>query len=281
MKELRKITQEELNVILENHKHWLITLGMKGNYADLSYTDLTGSDLREANLKDADLSCACLNCANLEGVNLRHANLSGANLYGANLAGTNLYGANLYGTNLSGANLSYAYLPHADLIRADLRGADLVRADLTGAILIGANLGGADLSGSNLTFVSLAYTDLTKATLTDVKNFPDIPMACPEAGSFIGWKRADGYIVKLEIPEDAKRSSGTGEKCRCSKARVLSIENKDGTPSGVSEVRSDFDTVFIYKVGETVIVDDFDDNRFNECAPGIHFFMNRNSAVVY
>ena len=256
MKELRKITQEELNVILENHKHWLITLGMKGNYADLSYTDLTGSDLREANLRDA--------------------NLTGANLIDADLSDANLPWAKFVGANLSGARFG-----NANLRCADLRCADLVRADLTGANLIGANLRGADLSGSNLTFVSLAYTDLTKANLTDIKNFPNIPMACPESGSFIGWKTAGGYIVKLEIPEDAKRSSGTGEKCRCSKARVLSIENIDGTHAGVSEVCSDYDENFIYRVGETVTVDDFDDNRFNECAPGIHFFMNRYSAVVY
>ena len=270
MKELRKITQEELNVILENHKHWLITLGMKGNYADLSYTDLTGSDLREANLKDADLSCACLNCANLEGVNLRHANLSGANLYGANLAGTNLYGANLYGTNLSGANLSYAYLPHADLIRANLKRATLFRTNLHGANLTCADLEGVDLGAANF----------AKINLSNVKNL-NIPLACPSEGSFIGWKRAGEYIVKLEIPADAKRSSGTGIKCRCDKAKVLAIENRDGTSTDVTEVCSEYDPDFWYRIGETVTVDYFDNNRFNECAPGIHFFMNRDDAVFY
>ena len=204
------------------------------------------------------------------------ADLSYTDLEGADLRCVNLYRANLRHACLSGARFG-----NADLRCADLRCADLVRADLTGAILIGANLGGADLSGSNLTFVSLAYTDLTKANLTDVKNFPNIPMACPESGSFTGWKRACGYIVKLEIPEDAKRSSGTGEKCRCSKAKVLSIENKDGTSSGVSEVRSDYDENFIYRIGEIVTVDDFDDNRFNECAPGIHLYMNKSFATGY
>ena len=38
---------------------------------------------------------------------------------------------------------------------------------------------------------------------------------------------------------------------------------------------------FIYKVGETVTVDNFDDNRFNECAPGIHFYMDREVVEYY
>ena len=39
----------------------------------------------------------------------------------------------------------------------------------------------------------------------------------------------------------------------------------------VTGVRSDFDPNFIYRVRETVTVDDFDDNRFNECAPRYSF----------
>ena len=34
-----------------------------------------------------------------------------------------------------------------------------------------------------------------------------------------------------------------------------------------------------YKVGEIAKVDDFDDDRRNECAPGIHFFITRQEAV--
>ena len=34
-------------------------------------------------------------------------------------------------------------------------------------------------------------------------------------------------------------------------------------------------------VGKIVKVDDFDDNRFNECSTGIHFFIAREMAVKY
>ena len=249
MKELRKITQEELDMIIKKHKLWLVTYRKEGESADLSYVDLSYASLCGMYLFGANLSGANLSWTNLSGAMLAYANLSRADLRYTNLAG-----ANLKGVNLEGADLSYANLAFADLSRANLTNADLKDADLKDA-------------------------ELTNATLTDVKNFPNIPMACPSEGSFIGWKHAGNYIIKLEIPEDAKRSSGNGIQCRCNKATVLAIENKDGTSADVTEVCSDYDSDFIYKVGETVIVDNFDDNRFNECVPGIHFYMDRDSAV--
>ena len=143
----------------------------------------------------------------------------------------------------------------------------------------GTNLRGVCLAGVDLHDTNLIGANLTNADLSSVKNFPNIPMECPTEGSFIGWKHARGYIVKLEIPADAKRSSGTGMKCRCDKAKVLAIENDDGTSTDVTEVCSEYVPNFIYKVGETVTVDDFDNNRFNECAPGIHFYMDRDRAT--
>ena len=85
----------------------------------------------------------------------------------------------------------------------------------------------------------------------------------------------------MQIPKSAKRSSATTRKCRCSKAKVLSITELDGSDSGITEIRSDIDESFIYKVGETVSVSDFDENRWNECSTGIHFFITRDEAVKY
>jgi hypothetical protein len=34
-------------------------------------------------------------------------------------------------------------------------------------------------------------------------------------------------------------------------------------------------------VGETIEVKDFDDDRWNECSAGIHFFITRKEAVEY
>ena len=182
------------------------------------------------------------------GADLRDANLRNANLCDADLCDANLCGANLCG---------------ADLRCADLCGANLYGADLRCADLRGANLYGADLRGANLRDAKGCY------------------LSCPTEGSFIGWKKASGHIVKLRIPEDARRSSATGHKCRCDKAYVMEIQNMDGTKATEDTVRSDHDKNFVYTVGATVEVPDFDDNRWSECAPGIHFFIDRRAAVEY
>ena len=158
---------------------------------------------------------------------------------------------------------------------ADLRGADLRNANLRGANLRGADLCGADLRGANL--CGAKNTD--KIAWNAHTAF--YPLQCPETGSFIGYKKAADKIIMLEICADAKRSSATSRKCRCSKAKVLAITNPDGSESGLSEIESDYDKDFIYRVGETVEVPDFDDNRWNECAAGIHFFITRDEAVKY
>lgn len=85
-------------------------------------------------------------------------------------------------------------------------------------------------------------------------------------------------IVELRIPADAKRLSATGRKCRANKAVVISITTLEGDPAG-NEVRSDHDKSFAYRVGETVEVQNFDENRWNECAPGIHHYITREEAV--
>ena len=161
-------------------------------------------------------------------------------------------------------------------MRADLSGADLSGADLSGADLFGANLSGANLSRANL-----SGADLSGADLSGAKNVPFIPMACPDTGPFIGFKKASGHIVMLGIPEDARRLSATGRKCRCDKAIVIRIEEMDGTTSDLTEVASDRDSSFVYKVGEMVSVPDFCEDRWKECSEGIHFFINRQEAVNY
>ena len=129
------------------------------------------------------------------------------------------------------------------------------RANLRGADLRGADLGGAKL---------------------------DWPLVCQEKGSFIGYKKCrNNLIVELEIPEDAYRCSATSKKCRCSKAKVLSITNLDGSESKSGVAVSEYDSSFVYRIGGTVEVTDFDQNRWNECSTGIHFFMNREDAVKY
>lgn len=107
---------------------------------------------------------------------------------------------------------------------------------------------------------------------------------CPEEGSFIAFKKlADDKIAKLLIPEHAKRSSGTTRKCRCSEAYVVEIKYKNGHSADIGYSRYEGKNVekTVYTVGETVYPDGFDDDRWNECSNGIHFFMTREEAEAY
>ena len=167
--------------------------------------------------------------------------------------------------------------------RADLRNANLRDAALRNADLSNANLSNANLFGANLRDANLSNADLCEASIDQMMwNIYTVfyPLQCPESGSYIGYKKASGLVVELEIPADARRSSATSRKCRASKAKVLSITDINGNPGG-DQVRSNFDPNFVYAIGETVEVTDFDDNRWNECSTGIHHFITRAEAVIY
>ena len=139
---------------------------------------------------------------------------------------------------------------------ADLIGADLSNTNLSGADLIGADLSNADLRGTIIDHTTIG-----------------VPMACPKTGSFHAWKKCkDKVLVKLRIPEDAKRSSAATMKCRADKVEVLEVLDAD---VGVSERGQ------IYEIGEIVVADSWDGNRWNECSHGIHFFVNRSDAETW
>ena len=295
---MKKLTQEQINKILEEHKHWFNEdcKGWETMRADLSSCDLRCANLccanlNSANLRGANLDGANLNSANLDGANLRDANLRGANLRGANLDRANLNSANLSSANLCCANLCCANLDDANLCCANLDGANLCCANLRGANFDGANLNSANLSsanlccanldGANLNSANLSNTNLCCANLDGAKKVPYISMVCPEEGDFIGWKKLGDKIIKLRIPEDALRSSATTRKCRCNKAEVIEIYNIDGTIAYERIISSNYDSSFTYEVGKTVEVQDFDTNRWEEYTKGIYFFINRHEAINY
>lgn len=264
------MTQEKLKEILDKHSKWLNNED-GGERADLSGASLRGADLRYAILNgaildNADLSGANLYYANLSLASLGHVQLIDANLRGSSLCGTNLRGSNLIGADLRGANLREANLRYTNFAEAILRDANFRGAELIGVDLRYANLLGADLRGAN--FAAVIYTGTA------------LNPQCPEEDSFTAWKKlANDDVAKLLIPEDAKRSSATSRKCRASKAVVLAIYNKRGEE--ISEGRSRYDSEFIYRVGETVYPDKWDEDRWNECSSGIHFFLTRREAEEY
>ena len=156
----------------------------------------------------------------------------------------------------------------ANLSGADLRGADLYDANLSGANLSGADLRGADLRGANL----------SGADLRGAKDIPSIAAAqtiVAASGTITGWKKCQcGVVVKLRIPEEARRSNASGRKCRAEYADVIEVIGGD---VGISL----HDGVTKYIAGTRVTCDVWCEDRWRECAGGIHFYITKEEAEAH
>lgn len=198
--------------------------------------------------------------------------------------------------DLSGCDLSFVEFPRsanlrsADLSFANLRSANLSSADLRSANLRYADLRYANLSSADLRYADLSSADLRSADLSSAKNISDLMMAItsitPDAGEFCAWKKVvtenENILAKLLIPADAKRSNSTGRKCRASSAIVLGFETLDGKALPKKTVAwSQHDHSFKYRVGDVLTPDSWDENRWEECSHGIHFFITREEARDY
>ena len=173
--------------------------------------------------------------------------------------------------------LEQAVKARAYLADANLAGANLADANLAGAYLADANLAVANLAGANLAGANLADANLARANLADA-NGAEIAIArtriLPD-GDLIGWKKCkNSVIVKLRIPEAAKRSHAFGRKCRAEYADVLEV-------IGAEVAISSHDGKTEYRAGQRVTPDSFDENWQEECASGIHFFITRLEAQEY
>lgn len=290
--------QEQIDEIIAKHKMWLCWEN-GGKRADF-----TGCDLTKAVFKGVNLSGAIFKEANLSGATFDEAHFDEAIFdvavfREAVISKTTFRRAVITRADFSEATFDEVHFDEAMFYCDNLTASDLNEANFSGAILKEVNFEHAILKTVNFKFTLLTDIDFAETSLSDVdmtgsqvinsglgradlKNVRELPpICCPDEGSFIGFKKASGYIVKLLIPADARRVSATTRKCRCDKAKVLEIQELDGTVSGIQSVQSSHDTDFIYTVGEMVSVSDFDENRFNECSTGIHFFLSRQDAVRY
>jgi hypothetical protein len=175
----------------------------------------------------------------------------------------------------------------ANLWGANLWEADLREADLRGANLRGANLWGANLWEADLREADLREADLRGANLRGAKNIPDYVLAItcilPE-GDIIGWKKCNkNIVVKIQVPARAARSNATGRKCRAEFGKTMQCYDKNG-----KELSDDYIAVTNshgpkteYKKGKITRCDKWDDDRWNECSGGIHFFLTEYEARIY
>lgn len=241
----QKITEQEFDDAYSLHEQWLNgLLGKRILYksCQFDYIDFSKKQLSTAIFKD----CKFTNC------NFEQVIADGCDFSSSNFVCCNMKGAYFISSCLTNTYFYYADLSYADFSYADISGSNITKCNL----------------------IETKDTHIIRNTYT--KGFLPI---CPEEGSFIGFKKAQKYILKLLIPEDAHRSSGFSRKCRCSKAKVLEIQNQDGKIAEITEVKSDYDENFIYKLNEEVSVEDFNPNNWEDCAQGIHFYITREEAL--
>lgn len=201
--------------------------------------------------------------------------LNGYDLHNINFSGSNFNNVIFDKCNLDSCNLHKTWFKECSM-----REAKLTNADVTEAGMRYLDLSGSDFSGSDFHFALFEYAILEN--ITDDENTKFYRMACPEEGAFIAWKCCTEWrVVQLLVPADAKRVSATAETCRCNKAKVLSIKSIDETIS-YDWAQSTVDQDFYYEVGKWVEpANRFEEDRWMDSSPGIHFFMKREQCVAY
>ena len=268
---MKPIKTEELMEKIAEHQKWLRDK-TTGNCLDASLLDFSDVNFYKIDFHCANFCDAIFYGANFHGANFCDADFHGANFCDATFRDANFYGADFRDADFCGATFRDANFHGANFCDADFRDANFYDAIFCDADFHDATFRDANFHGANNINEVISSANIENTELC---------MQCPEEGSFIGFKKAVGGIVKLRVTESAKRSSATTHKCRCSEAEVLEIQNMDGTKSEITAVSSKYDSNFIYSVGAIVSVPDFDDDRWNECTRGIHFFLSRQEAVNY
>ena len=168
---------------------------------------------------------------------------------------------NTFKDTLEVAVNSNAYLRYADLSNADLSNADLRYV----------NLSNADLYNANLRYANLSNADLSETEKIRKGVIIDKPVR-------VFKKCIKNNIVELELLKGSIVFSINNKKCRTNKAKVISINGK--CEKGL-KCRSSYNYKFIYEVGKTLEVKDFDLMYNVECSSGIHFFWTKEEAEDY
>lgn len=255
------------------------------NEIELKNSYINGTEFNGCSMYKADFSNATVGECRID------CELDSVNFQFAKLFSTSMDKLTMTGCLFNNATLRCCNFFDSDIVSCDFSKSDLWNSSLIKATIKDTIFSGADIKGASF---SRAYLDecigLDEANIDEGTS--GIGAYCPAEGGFIAWKKildvdipkSDSFhsrelLCKLFIPEDAKRSSATTYKCRCSKAKVLDITDLEETThyeKGYS-MRGNVE----YVVGRYVTPDAWDDNRWNECSQGIHFFLDKEMAKKY
>lgn len=256
-----------LGVYFASRKHNIILTGIGTSIAGLSINEF----IEELKLfSNADFSFA-----NFRTANFIDANFSSANFSDADFSNANFRNVDFSNTNFKTANFRYANFINADFINAYFSSANFRTTNFSST-----NFSDADFRIANFRTTNFNNADLSNANFSNVIFNQRI---LPDEGSIIGWKKAQLKIIKLKVI-DCKNAVGglVGRKCRTKSVEVLEFQELDGTIiTDITELSSDYNNKFKYKIGEIITVEDWNDKPYLECEKGIHFFITRDEAVRY
>ena len=205
----------------------------------------------------------------------------GLDLSNWDMSNLNLRRATFDNCNLHATDFHNSMMDHVAFYDCDIKEMKLNNCLVRGASFRGNDMEGIDLSGANIYAAVLEdATNQDKVIIDDDTRW--YKMRCPEEGPFIAWKCCTELrVVQLLVPADAKRCQATMETGRVSKAKVLSIKSIDETQKW-DWAQSTVDPDFYYEVGKWIEpANGFQEDRWKDSSPGIHFFMERQQCVDY
>ena len=197
--------------------------------------------------------------------------------------------------DLTGANFRDCNLSFAEFHYCNVKGAEFGGADLKGCGFYNCHFGSSPvLNGVEMCadILEERYVNLAES-LMPLFSIDNILVELDTTGQeLIGYKalavtrpsdeKRKLVIAKLLIPTDAKRVVFNDGKCRCEKARVMAIYSIDKKLSyGCAYAFIYNRHGLVYKVGEEVCPDKFDDCAKRVCSNGIHFFLTEEEAINY
>lgn len=253
---------------------------------------------RESTIKDTSLAGECLTGLDLTGITFIRVSFYGARFYDVIMRNAEFIDCDFSGADIHDGDAAQAVFRECNLSSVEIVNLNLEKSAFIECVLRDSEMWNCNAANILLTECDIANFKISTGTFLRNASLgagntgtPRMlcPMACPEKGAFTGFKKAkdflsgQGVIVELRIPATAKRSSSVGRKCRASSAKVIGFYDKTGAPyTPKGRVISTFDADFTYEIGKTVKpTRPFNENRWSECASGIHFFITFDEAVDY
>lgn len=215
-------------------------------------------------------------------LNLVGAEFEDLDLSGLDFTSVNLEAASFTRCNLTNTDFSNSILDHVAFYESQLAGMKLVNCMARGTSYRYQDMTGIDLRGANIYAAVLEDAINQDKVITD-ENTKWYKMRCPELGeAFVCWKCCtDLRVVQMLVPKDAKRCQSTMETGRAERVKVLSIKSIDETQS-FDWAQSTVDPEFYYETGKWLTpANGFQEDRWKDSSPGIHFFMEREQCVAY